>query len=160
MKRKLTIWDEMQRMQDEMDLMFNRFWTYDPYRERPLLNGPKNNSNKTEISRYRQPLTDIWETDKEVIATLELPGVSKEDININVKDDRLEVKVEKKQEKDDKKEGSYRFERSYSGFYRCFSLPSHVKADATDATYKNGVLEIKIPKLKEIESKSKKIEVK
>ncbi|MBN1503006.1 Hsp20/alpha crystallin family protein [Candidatus Woesearchaeota archaeon] len=156
MARRWTLWGEMRRMQEEMDRMFENF--YGPYDSRRMITGPE--SKDIEISNYRQPLSDVWETDNAVIATLEMPGVSKEEIGINVRDNMLEVKVEKKQEKEDKKKGIYRLERSYRGFYKCFALPANVRADEADATYKNGVLEIKIPKTKEERDKRKKIEVK
>ncbi len=155
MRKRHTIWDEMQRIQEEMNSLFNNFWDFEP-EDTKLLSGPV---ESREISKYRQPLADIWETDNEVIATLEMPGVDKNDIQINVNENNLEIKVEKKQEKEDKKKGMYRLERSYKGFYRRFSLPTNVKADKANATYKNGVLEIKIPKSKEEKEKTKQIKV-
>ncbi|MBD3203309.1 Hsp20 family protein [Candidatus Woesearchaeota archaeon] len=154
MRRRRNIWDEMRRMQEEMDRLFSNMWGYD----RPMLEGPEAGGAVQE-KRYRQPLTDVWETENQVIATVELPGVNKEDININVDDDMLEIKVEKKHEEKKEKKGMYRLERSYSGFYRSFALPGHVDPDRTKATYKNGVLEIKIPKLEKEKDKSKKVKV-
>ncbi len=146
-----TIWDEMQRMQQEMDDMMRSFGT-----ERKLLPGP---SNIPARSEYRQPLADIWETDDSVVATIELPGIEKEDIEIELLDDSLEVKVEKKQGKEEKHKGGYRIERSYAGFYRRFSLPSKVIGEKAEATYKSGVLEIKAPKLKDDKDKPRRIKV-
>ena len=152
-----TIWDEMRRMQYEMDRLFNNFFSsgfgfdYDV----PLIE-----SRDVVKSNYRQPLSDIWETDNEIIATVELPGVKKEDIEVSAKDNGIEIKVEKKDEHktDDKKKGIYRLERQYSGFYRFFSMPENADLNNVHASYKNGVLELKIPK-KMIEDKSRRIAV-
>lgn len=159
MKINWSIWDDMRRMQNEMDRMFSSFW--EPSNERLLLAGPSTKSKEL-ATAYRTPLTDVWETENNVVATLELPGINKEDININVTDDTMEIKVEKKRdiEKEDKEKGTYRRERSYSGFYRSFSLPANVKADQAEATYKNGVLEVQVQKSEEQKKEAKKIEVK
>ncbi len=151
-----SIWDEFRRMQEEMDRLFSTimrepYWTGVWEEERIPV----------ETSMYRQPLADIWETDDEIIATIELPGVEKEDIQVNVVDDYIEVKVEKKEEhkEEDKKKGMYRLERRYSGFYRRIPLPEEADADSIKATYKNGVLELRIPKKKTEKKKGKKVKV-
>ena len=159
-----TIWDEMKRIQGEMDRMFNRFFTAtEPFgfASTPML--PSSSITDIVRSNYRQPLSDIWETDKEIIVTVELPGVDKKDIQVNLTSDGLEIRVEKKDEykEEDKKRGMYRLERSYSGFYRHFTLPKNiVDTEKIKATYKNGVLELRIPKRKVEEKKVKRIEVK
>ena len=94
----------------------------------------------------RQPLADVKETDKEVIAKLELPGIEKKDIDLNITEDMFEVKAERKEEAEEKKKGFYRQERKYSGYHRAFSLPCKVKPDKVDANFKNGVLEVIMPK--------------
>ncbi len=149
----------MQRMQEDMDTIFNSFWGF----ERPnrkLLSAGKGNELSTDVS-YREPVADIWENENEVIATVELPGVDKKDIDVNVTDDNIEIKVEKKSEnkQEDKKKGYYHVERSYSGFYRCMPLPKGVKADKAKASYNQGVLEIKIPKDQERLPKAKRLEI-
>ena len=154
--RRYSIWDDMRRMQEEMDRMFRGFLGGEP--ENMMLAGPD-----TEVSAgYRQPVCDICETDKDYIATVELPGVDKKDIQVDATDDGLSVKVEKKdeQKEEDKKKGYYSYRRSYSGFYRHFPLPENADADKVDASFKNGVLELKIPKKQVEEKKRKLIEVK
>ncbi|RMF07258.1 Hsp20/alpha crystallin family protein [Candidatus Woesearchaeota archaeon] len=152
--RRSTLWDEFIRMQEEMDRLFETFFRGSPFFRRssagtPLLEGPSRRAETGIVeSDYRQPLTDIWETDKEVVATVELPGVDKKDIQINATDDGIEIKVEKKDEKKEEKKGMFRLERVYSGFYRFIPLPANVNADKTAATYKNGVLELRVPKVK------------
>ena len=151
---KTDILDEMKRLERKMNELMANFWES----ERPLLT--ESGDESKEIQKYRKPLTDIWETDDNVIAKLELPGIEKEDIDINVTEDSLEVKVEKEKEEKEEKPGFYRKERSYKGFYRCFSLPQNLESERAEAIYKNGVLEIKIPKSGDEKQKTKKIEIK
>jgi len=106
------------------------------------------------------PLTDFWETDKEFKAEIDLPGIDKKDIKLNIKKGLLEIKAEKKHEKEEKKKGVHRIERSFKGFYRSFSLPENADEEKADANYENGVLKISIPKKELPEYKPKQIEVK
>jgi HSP20 family protein len=157
--RKNNMWNEMRRMQRDMDSLFSDFfYTASPY----LLT--KNKDNENEISskeNYREPICNIDEDKENYNLSLEIPGSKKEDIKINMNDNNLEIKVENKQEdkKEDKEKGYYSYSKRYSGFYRSFTLPKNVDKDNIDAEYKDGVLNLKIPK-KEIASSQKLIEVK
>ncbi|HOI18740.1 MAG TPA: Hsp20/alpha crystallin family protein [Candidatus Woesearchaeota archaeon] len=161
MARINSIWDEMRRMQEQMDSLFDSYFGIDPYKNPLMLEGPKGRGDLIE-SNYRLPLSDIYETEKEVIAEVELPGLTKNDIKVNVCEDSLEIKAETKKEKkdEDKKQGIYRYERNFSGFYRQFSLPSEVDSEKSVAEYKDGVLKITMPKLKIKETKKKMLEIK
>ncbi|RME78127.1 Hsp20/alpha crystallin family protein [Candidatus Woesearchaeota archaeon] len=159
MRRRNTLWDELRRMQEEMDRLFGSFLDATPQGDLgayALMPG-----TAVEKSNYRKALADITQTDKEIIATVELPGVNKEDIEINATDEGVEIKVEHKEEnkEENKKKGTYWFERSYAGFYRYIPLPDGADTQNIDASYKNGVLELRIPK-KEDKKKSKRIAVK
>lgn len=156
--RPHTIWDEMKRMQERMDSLFDNFLGNE-YTNDYLLDAPRQKDLTT--SDYRQPISDVWETDNEVIAELELPGLNKDDIKINVDENNVEIKAETKNEKEDKdKKGMYRFERSYTGFYRNIPLPSSINSDKTEAEYKDGILKIKMPKLELEQQKRKQISIK
>jgi HSP20 family protein len=113
-------------------------------------------------SNYRQPVSDIYETDTDVVAELELPGLDKKNIEVNVDDRSITVvaKINSENKIEDKKKGMYRFERSCSGFSRQFSLPTNVDANKANAEYKDGVLKITVPKLKLEEKKKKLLEIK
>lgn len=141
-----TLWDQMREMQEQMDSLFADFFTREPWTGRTtgLLTGPDSSVPST---RYRQALTDVHETEKEFVATVELPGVEKKDIQINATEDSVEIKVEKKDEQksEDKKKGITRLERSYAGFYRRISTPG-ADPSKVKASYKNGVLELHIPR--------------
>ena len=104
------------------------------------------------------PAFDVSESDKELIIKAEIPGMDKKDINITVSDGMLTIKGEKKHEKKEENEHYHRVERRYGAFSRTGRLPREVKAAKVDATYKDGVLSIKLPKSEA--AKPKKIEVK
>lgn len=104
------------------------------------------------------PRVDISETDDEYIVRAEVPGVSKDDIKVTIKDNVLTISGEKKQEKEMKNENFHRVERVYGSFSRTFTLPGAVKVDKIEAKFKDGVLTIKLPKVEE--AKAKEIEVK
>lgn len=152
MIKKRTIWDEFEKMHNEMDRIFKDFIRRDPYWKDSNYLLPS--AKKNELMDYREPIADYFETDKEIVATIEIPGVDKKDIEINNINDGIEIKVEKNEEKKDK--NSYK--KSSMGFYRYFKLPEYIDFDKSKATYKNGVLELKIPK-KLIATKKKKLEI-
>jgi HSP20 family protein len=104
------------------------------------------------------PAFDMSETDKELIVKGEVPGMDKKDINITVSDGMLTIRGEKKHEKKEENEQYHRVERRYGAFSRTMRLPHEVEADKVDATYKEGVLSIRLPKSEAVEPK--KIEIK
>lgn len=105
-----------------------------------------------------RPVVDTYEKDNAIVVNAELPGVKKEDISIDVKNNILTISGERKHEEKVNEDNFYRSERFYGKFQRSFSLPDNVDADKVDAVYKDGVLEVTIPKTED--STRKKIEVK
>jgi len=103
------------------------------------------------------PVVDVSETETELKIRAELPGMGHEDIELNLQDNVLTLKGEKKQEVKEEKESFQRIERSYGAFSRSFTLPANVKNEGVQATFKNGVLVITLPKVEE--AKPKKIEI-
>jgi len=104
------------------------------------------------------PAFDIGETEKEYTITGEISGLDAKDLDVTLTDGVLTVKGEKKDQKEDKGEHYHRVERHYGCFERSFRLPANVKAEKAQATYKDGVLKLVIPK--GAASKAKKVEVK
>ncbi len=104
------------------------------------------------------PLMNIEETKDAYKVSVELPGIEKDDIDIQIKDNILTISGEKKEETKSEEGTFYRRERRYGKFSRSISLPGDVKVDNIDAEYKNGVLTLTLPKAEE--AKPKKIEVK
>lgn len=106
------------------------------------------------------PKMDIAETEKAFEVTAELPGIDEKDVDISVSDGVLTIKGEKKAEKEEKDKNYHRIERSYGSFQRSLALPPTVNEDAIEASFKNGVLKIVLPKTAKAVEKAKKIQVK
>ncbi|UCG79643.1 MAG: Hsp20/alpha crystallin family protein [Desulfobacterales bacterium] len=129
----------------EMDSLFDRFFGGWPMR----------------VSREDGmwvPSVDVSETAKEVVVKAELPGMDPKEIDVSVHADILTLRGERKQEKEEKGENFHRMERSYGSFSRSIQLPAEVDSGKVNATYKDGVLKITMPKTKQAETK--KIEIK
>lgn len=92
------------------------------------------------------PRVDIRETDDALLVQAELPGIDKKDVHLEVKDDVLTLSGERRYEKDVKEENVHRVERAYGSFSRSFSLPGNVDASKVNASMKDGVLEVHLPK--------------
>jgi HSP20 family protein len=104
------------------------------------------------------PAFDVSETENELIVKAEVPGMDQKDIDINLSDGLLSITGEKKHEKEDKNENYHCVERHYGKFSRTMRVPFEVEADKVDATYKDGVLKVTLPKSET--AKPKKIEIK
>ncbi|HEX6135449.1 MAG TPA: Hsp20/alpha crystallin family protein [Longimicrobiales bacterium] len=92
------------------------------------------------------PEVDIVETDLEIVVRADLPGLAPDDVQLEVRDGMLVMKGEKKEEKEEKGAEYRVVERAYGSFERAFSLPSTVDADSIAAEFRNGVLEVHLPK--------------
>ena len=92
------------------------------------------------------PAVDIYENDDNIVIKAELPGIDKKDLAVDVKDQRLTIKGERKAENEVKEDNYYRRERTYGHFERSFTLPADVDADKVKADYTDGVLKVEIPK--------------
>jgi HSP20 family protein len=105
------------------------------------------------------PAVDIHETKDELVAQVDLPGLSEKDIDIRVENNTLTIRGERKFEKDVEEENYLRVERAYGSFTRTFSLPNTISAESIRAEYKNGVLTVRMPKREESKPKQVKISV-
>lgn len=94
----------------------------------------------------RSPLADLADTGREFVVRAEVPGVAKEDLDISVTPDGIELHAESKTEKEEKENDFFFRERSYRAFRRALSFPAEVLADEAEATLKDGVLEVRVPK--------------
>jgi HSP20 family protein len=111
-----------------------------------------------EGARELMPAMDVTETDNQIEITAELPGLEEKDVQVNVSDNVLVIRGEKKAEKEDKQKDYHMVERSYGSFYRAFELPGGVDADKIKAGISKGVLTVTIPK--SAPKQAKKIDVK
>ncbi len=105
-----------------------------------------------------EPRVDVAERDKEYVVSLELPGVSREDFTVTVENDYLTIKGEKKVEREESLDDGWRRERSRGSFSRSFHLGGGIDRDKISAEFRDGVLEVTVPKSKD--SMKKAIEVK
>jgi HSP20 family protein len=99
------------------------------------------------------PSVDVEETDNDLRVSCELPGVSKDDLDISVSGNQLTIRGEKKSEDEEKKGSYYRRERWHGSFERSLILPEYVNAEKVDAEMKDGVLHISLPKKEEVKPK-------
>jgi HSP20 family protein len=136
--------DEFDRLQDEINKLFD--WTYP--------------SNRGLFDRSLSPAVDIVETGDEIVLTCDLPGVSKDDLDLSISRNVITIKGVKKGEQ--KKEGAKTFRKeTWSGsFQRTLSLPETVDPDKVDASMKDGVLTVKIAKREEVKPRQISVNVK
>ncbi len=106
------------------------------------------------------PAVDIFETEEAVMVKAEIPGVERDQISVEVKDGILTLHGERKFEKEVQEENYHRIERAYGTFHRSFSLPSSVEQDRISAKFKDGVLEVTLPKKERAKPKQIKVDVK
>jgi len=140
----LVRWTPMRHLlpfQEEMNRMLNEFFR---------------SGNGEEAGwglRMWTPSVDIYETDDALVLTAELPGVSKEDVSIEIHDNTLILRGERKHEAEVKDEHYHRRERAYGTFQRSFALPTMVDHEKVQATYRDGILELRLPKLESAKPK-------
>lgn len=135
---------EPRTLRDEMDRLFDDFFGMTPAR--------------TERGAVWSPAVNVREDEDNFYIEAELPGISREDIELEVEQNSLRIKGERKFEKQEEGENYHFVERSYGSFYRSFTLPGNVDADGIGAEYKDGVLHVTVPKQEEV--KPKKVEIK
>lgn len=105
------------------------------------------------------PSLDIYEEEDAVVVKAELPGIGKEDVEVDISDDLLTISGEKKAEEKLERKDYHRIERSYGSFSRSVRLPGEVLSDQAKASFKDGVLEVRIPKTEAAKQKKRKIEI-
>lgn len=108
----------------------------------------------------KHPVVDMFDKDDEIVVKAEVPGVSKEDVNISLTDSTLTIKGETKEEKEVKEDDYYYSERSHGKFARMITLPEKVESNKVTAEFNDGVLEIHLPKAPEAKAKEIKVKVK
>lgn len=116
------------------------------------------NSSEVETGNWL-PNVDIYETDERYVINAEIPGLTKEDIDIDLKENILTIKGEKKFEEKTEEDNYVRVERRYGTFQRSFALSENADAEKINASYTNGVLKVSIPKKEEAKPKQIKVEV-
>ena len=105
------------------------------------------------------PQIEMFEQDGELIVRAELPGLTKDDVNVEIDNDGITIEGERRSEEKENREGFYRSERSYGRFYRRLPLPDGVEAENANATFRDGMLEITMNAPKRAESKPRKVQI-
>jgi HSP20 family protein len=105
------------------------------------------------------PAIDVYEDENKVVVKAELPGMTDKDIDVNIMSGTLTIKGEKKKEEEKKEQSYYRLDRSYGAFSRSITLPTAVDSGKATASFKNGILEIELPKKEEAKPKQVKVKV-
>ena len=142
---------------------------FDPFRDMVTLRDRMDRLFEDSLSKARggeeefglstwSPSVDIYETKDNLVIKAEIPGIEKKDVTIEVKDNTLKLKGERKFEKNVEEENYHRMECSYGSFQRIFTLPATINQEKIAASFKNGMLEITMPKKEE--KKPKQIEIK
>jgi HSP20 family protein len=139
---------------------------WDPFREVASLQHRVNslfrdmNANESPLTTASfVPAVDIYEDAEKVVLKLEVPGVEEKDLDVQVENNTLTVKGERKFEKEEKQENFHRIERSYGSFYRAFTLPTTVDSEHVQASYQNGVLKLELKKKAEAKPKQIKVNI-
>lgn len=107
----------------------------------------------------KAPSLDVFEEKDELVVKADLPGMNKDEIEVTVTENVVTIKGEKKKEEEVKEKDYYRRERSYGSFVRSVELPCEVKSDQIKANFKDGVLEVRMPKTEEAKKKSVSIKI-
>jgi HSP20 family protein len=145
----LSVFEQMDRLFE--DFFGRRFGPWWPGARWPEIRWPA----EMEVS----PSVDIFEDKDEVVVKAEIPGMVKEDVDVNIAENTLTISGEKKKEEKVEKKDYYCLERSYGSFSRSFHLPSDVQTEKAKATFKNGILEIRLPKTEEAKKKEIKVKI-
>jgi HSP20 family protein len=146
----LMKWDpfkDLLSLQDKINRLFEDSLTKIHFRD-----------NELSFGAWSPPV-DMYETGKNIVVKMELPGMAASDFNVSVHSQNLVVKGERKFKKDVKQEKFHRVERVYGAFQRILPLPDNVDTTHIEAKFSNGVLEISIPKAEKEKTKQFKIEV-
>ncbi|MBI3555650.1 MAG: Hsp20/alpha crystallin family protein [Deltaproteobacteria bacterium] len=139
---------EISLLQKNLDRMFDDFWSPVPDLFEPL----------DEVNAFMPPV-DVQDTENAYLLSFDLPGVSKHDLKIEMRDSQLVISGERKEEVERREKGGHlASERVYGTFLRSFTLPSNVDASKIEASFRDGVLHIAVPKTEA--TKSKPIEIK
>lgn len=140
--------DPFDTFRHEMDTLMENF--FGGFEQRPL----------TRRADTFVPHVDVVDTDKEIMVSAELPGMDEKDIEVSLMGESLTITGEKKEEKEEKGKDYYRSERSYGSFSRTIPLPADIDAEKVAASFKKGVLTIKLPKTKRAIEEQRKISIK
>jgi HSP20 family protein len=126
---------EFSTLQNEMNRLFNT-----------VFDAPAGAGNGGQTMRRWMPAMDLLETEDHFVLRADLPGMTEDDVNIELEDTTLTISGQRKAEHEERKEGAYRVERAFGSFSRSLTLPQGVDPEAVTANFEHGVLEVHVPK--------------
>jgi HSP20 family protein len=126
---------EFSTLQNEMNRLFNT-----------VFDAPAGAGNGGQPMRRWMPAMDLLETEDHFVLRADLPGMTEDDVNIELEDTTLTISGQRKAEHEERKEGAYRVERAFGSFSRSLTLPQGVDPEAVTANFEHGVLEVHVPK--------------
>ncbi len=148
-------WDpfeEVGTLRRAMDRLFDDFFS-------PVRRSTRELAARGLAAMEWEPAVEMYETDHEVVVRAEMPNIDPKSVDISVTSDAITLKGQTKSEEEQKDRNYYRRELRYGAFVRTLSLPTEVKSAEAKATYKDGVLEVKIPKSERVRPTSVKVQV-
>ena len=154
----------MRRMAEDMDRLFEDFgfglpgFAVAPALSNPSLQRRGSNANALQRGGWLPQIETFRRGDKLVLRA-DLPGMRKEDVNVEIEDGILTISGERSSEDVDDRDGYYHSERSYGQFQRSLALPEGITSENCDATFKDGVLEVTLPVPKQAEKSAKKVQI-
>lgn len=140
----------LRQMTSELDRAFEDW---------PSLRWPSSSLFATPEPAGWSPKIDVFERDNRLVTRVDLPGMKKEDVSVEVTDGHLALSGERKRETEEKKDNFYRTEREYGSFYRAVPLPEGVELEDVKATFSDGVLEVSVPLPARPEAKVRKVQI-
>lgn len=153
----------MHRFAEDMDRIFGDFgfggrglmapWSFGGWR------APAARGTESEQAAW-WPQVEVFQRGDQMVIRADLPGLTKDDVHVDVTDDGVSIRGERRHEHEERKEGFYHSERSYGSFHRTIPLPEGIEADKADASFRDGVLEITMPAPRREASRSRRLEVK
>jgi HSP20 family protein len=151
----------MQRMAEDLDRLFDQFGFglgFGPQRG-TTVPGLRQPGLWRGLESAWSPQVEVFRRGDELVVRADLPGLNRDDVQVDVDNDVLTIAGERKQEKEESREGVYRTERSYGQFYRAIPLPENVDASKVKASFNDGVLEVTAPLPKEEQRRSTRITI-
>ena len=139
----------LRQMTSELDRAFDDW---------PSFGFPSFGQRATESIAW-SPKIDVFEKDNRLVTRVDLPGMKKEEVSVEVTDGHLALSGERKRETEEKKDNFYRSEREYGSFYRAVPLPEGVKLEDVKATFSDGVLEVSVPLPARPEANVRKVQI-
>lgn len=154
----------MRRMMEDMDRLLENFGTgrsssISPWSAGGDIDELSGGRSRGLASGLWAPQIEMFERGNELVVRADLPGLSREDVDVEIEDGVLTISGERRQESEDTREGYYRSERSYGSFVRSVLLPEGVSDDQCNATFRDGVLEVHLPKPRREESRRRRVDI-